>query len=74
MALVSARPEGEAVEEVAQEVAEVAEASGSEENTGYSFTYAISEEDAEERDLHFGHKESRWRHILFQKVREPFDL
>merc|ERR1739838_210799 len=28
-------------------------------NTGYSFLYAISDEDSQERDLHFGHKESR---------------
>merc|ERR1739838_427477 len=28
-------------------------------NNGYSFLYAISDEDSQERDLHFGHKESR---------------
>merc|ERR1739838_562793 len=28
-------------------------------NTGYSWAYAISDEDSEDRDLHFGHKESR---------------
>merc|ERR1739838_1107624 len=28
-------------------------------NTGYSWAYAISDEDSEDRALHFGHKESR---------------
>lgn len=32
---------------------------GSHENTGYSFTYAISEEDSQERELSFGQTENR---------------